>query len=111
MMPETRMDEMIVSCYGNRRTAGLALDNASSIFQFNKSYPTGSGRSRHPAPQQGSCHTEPNWPAVDRLATRAEVFGLLSSMIGEVLDNRNHYIISYTPTWQSFFPVTQNGSQ
>ncbi len=31
---------------------------------------------------------------LSRLATREEVFGLLSAMIGEVLDSQNHYIVA-----------------
>jgi signal transduction histidine kinase/CheY-like chemotaxis protein len=49
---------------------------------------------------------------LSRLATRAEVFGLLSSMIGEVLDDQNHYIVSYTSDRPSLsFPVYRKNGQ
>jgi len=49
---------------------------------------------------------------LSRLATRGEIFELLSTMIGEVLDNQNLFICSYVPNKASLsFPVYRKDGQ
>lgn len=49
---------------------------------------------------------------LSRLATRGEIFELLSAMVGEILDNHNHYIVFYNANKETLsFPFYRKDGQ